>query len=126
MAARQSQTSQQVNPNAVPWLITYASQTGVAEQLAWRTATSLQEAQQPTVVKPIQQLNQQDLQQAQRVLFVVSTYGTGEAPTWQQDSVKSLCNKRLISATYTMRYWHSVLKIIQTVTVVLAMQLMHG
>ncbi|MFW2162624.1 PepSY domain-containing protein [Acinetobacter beijerinckii] len=80
IAARQSVMTQQIDPNAKPWLITYASQTGVAEQLAWRTATSLQEAQQPTTVKPIQQLTPQDLQQAEQVLFVVSTYGTGDAP----------------------------------------------
>lgn len=80
LAARQSVTTQQIDPNAKPWLITYASQTGVAEQLAWRTATSLQEAKQPTTVKPIQQLTPQDLQQAEQVLFVVSTYGTGDAP----------------------------------------------
>lgn len=80
LAARQSATTQQIDPNAKPWLITYASQTGIAEQLAWRTATSLQEAQQPTTVKPIQQLTPQDLQQAEQVLFVVSTYGTGDAP----------------------------------------------
>jgi sulfite reductase (NADPH) flavoprotein alpha-component len=80
LAARQSATTQQIDPNAKPWLITYASQTGVAEQLAWRTATSLQEAKQPTTVKPIQQLTPQDLQQAEQVLFVVSTYGTGDAP----------------------------------------------
>ncbi|UTO20190.1 sulfite reductase flavoprotein subunit alpha [Acinetobacter sp. Z1] len=80
LAARQSVTTQQIDPNAKSWLITYASQTGVAEQLAWRTATSLQEAKQPTTVKPIQQLTPQDLQQAEQVLFVVSTYGTGDAP----------------------------------------------
>ncbi|ENW05626.1 PepSY domain-containing protein [Acinetobacter beijerinckii] len=80
LAARQSATTQQIDPNAKPWLITYASQTGIAEQLAWRTATSLQEAKQPTTVKPIQQLTPQDLQQAEQVLFVVSTYGTGDAP----------------------------------------------
>jgi len=80
LAARQSATTQQIDPNAKPWLIIYASQTGVAEQLAWRTATSLQEAQQPTTVKPIQQLTPQDIQQAEQVLFVVSTYGTGDAP----------------------------------------------
>ena len=94
LAARQSQTSQQVDPNAKPWLITYASQTGVAEQLAWRTATSLQEAQQPTVVKPIQQLTEQDLQQAQQVLFVVSTYGTGEAPDLATGFCKKLMQQR--------------------------------
>lgn len=125
-AARQSLNAQQVDPNAKPWLITYASQTGVAEQLAWRTATSLQEAQQPTVVKPIQQLTEQDLQQAQQVLFVVSTYGTGKHPTWQQGSVKSSCNRHLTSVTCNMRYWRSVPENIQTVTVILVIRLISG
>ena len=44
------------------------------------TATSLQEAHQPVQVKPVQQLTQTDLEQHQQVLFVISTYGTGDAP----------------------------------------------
>lgn len=94
-AARQSLSTQPLDPNAQPWLITYASQTGVAEQLAWRTATSLQEAQQPTTVKPIQQLTEQDLQQAPQVLFVISTYGTGEAPDLASGFSKKLMQHKL-------------------------------
>lgn len=94
-AARQSLSAQQIDPNAKPWLITYATQTGVAEQLAWRTATSLQEAQQPTTVKPIQQLTEQDLQQASQVLFVISTYGTGEAPDLAASFNKKLMQQKL-------------------------------
>lgn len=94
-AARQSLNAQQIDPNAKPWLITYATQTGVAEQLAWRTATSLQEAQQPTMVKPIQQLTEQDLQQASQVLFVISTYGTGEAPDLAASFSKKLMQQKL-------------------------------
>ncbi|EFF81637.1 flavodoxin [Acinetobacter haemolyticus ATCC 19194] len=94
-SARQTLINQQIDPNATPWLISYASQTGVAEQLAWRTATSLQEAQQPTTVKPIQQLTEQDLQQAQEVLFVVSTYGTGEAPDLATSFSKKLMQQSL-------------------------------
>lgn len=94
-AARQSLSAQQIDPNAKPWLITYATQTGVAEQLAWRTATSLQEAQQPTTVKPIQQLTEQDLLQASQVLFVVSTYGTGEAPDLAASFSKKLMQQQL-------------------------------
>ncbi len=94
-AARQSLGTQQVDPNAQPWLITYASQTGVAEQLAWRTATSLQEAQQPTTVKPIQQLTEQDLLQAPQVLFVISTYGTGDAPDLASSFSKKLMQQSL-------------------------------
>ncbi|MGQ0474087.1 MULTISPECIES: PepSY domain-containing protein [Acinetobacter] len=80
LAARQGTTALPLDPNAKPWLITYASQTGVSEQLAWRTATALQEARQPVSVKAVQQLSLADLQQAEQVLFVASTYGTGEAP----------------------------------------------
>ncbi|GAA5631803.1 hypothetical protein Acal02_02444 [Acinetobacter calcoaceticus] len=94
-AARQSLGTQQIDPNAQPWLITYASQTGVAEQLAWRTATSLQEAQQPTTVKPIQQLTEQDLLQAPQVLFVISTYGTGDAPDLASSFSKKLMQQNL-------------------------------
>ena len=94
-AARQSLNTQQIDPNAKPWLITYASQTGVAEQLAWRTATSLQEAQQPTTVKPIQQLTEQDLLQAEQMLFVISTYGTGEAPDLATSFSKKLMQQKL-------------------------------
>ncbi|WP_109439695.1 PepSY domain-containing protein [Acinetobacter haemolyticus] len=94
-SARQTLINQQIDPNATPWLISYASQTGMAEQLAWRTATSLQEAQQPTTVKPIQQLTEQDLQQAQQVLFVVSTYGTGEAPDLATSFSKKLMQQSL-------------------------------
>lgn len=94
-AARQSLSAQQIDPNAKPWLITYATQTGVAEQLAWRTATSLQEAQQPTTVKPIQQLTEQDLLQAEQVLFVISTYGTGEAPDLAASFSKKLMQQKL-------------------------------
>jgi sulfite reductase (NADPH) flavoprotein alpha-component len=94
-AARQSLSAQQIDPNTKPWLITYATQTGVAEQLAWRTATSLQEAQQPTTVKPIQQLTEQDLQQASQVLFVISTYGIGEAPDLAASFNKKLMQQKL-------------------------------
>ncbi len=79
-AARQNNVAVTVDPNAKPWLIAYASQTGVSEQLAWRTATSLQQARQPVTVKAVQHLTVDDLKQCQQVLFIASTYGTGEAP----------------------------------------------
>ena len=61
----------------------------VAEQLAWRTATSLQEAHQPVQVKSVQQLTEADLQQHEQILFVISTYGTGEAPDLASNFAKS-------------------------------------
>jgi sulfite reductase (NADPH) flavoprotein alpha-component len=78
--ARSSLAPISADPNAQPWLIVYASQTGLAEQLAWRTAVSLQEARQPAAVKAAQQLTMDDLKQATQLLVIASTYGTGEAP----------------------------------------------
>jgi len=80
LAAKNSTSNISIDPNAKPWLIAYATQTGVSEQLAWNTATSLQEAHQPTTVKPVQDLTLDDIQQAEQILFIASTYGTGEAP----------------------------------------------
>ncbi|MCF4586119.1 sulfite reductase flavoprotein subunit alpha [Acinetobacter baumannii] len=94
-AARQSLAGHYIDQNAKPWLITYATQTGVAEQLAWSTATSLQEAHQPVQVKSVQQLTEVDLQQHEQILFVISTYGTGEAPDLASNFAKKLLKTNL-------------------------------
>ncbi|WP_353167622.1 sulfite reductase flavoprotein subunit alpha [Acinetobacter sp.] len=95
LAAKQSGSAIQIDPNATPWLIAYASQTGVSEQLAWRTSISLQEAHQPTTVKSVQQLSEEDLKQAKQVLWIASTYGTGEAPDLASHFEKKLMSKSL-------------------------------
>ncbi|MGQ1302549.1 PepSY domain-containing protein [Acinetobacter baumannii] len=94
-AARQSLAGHYIDQNAKPWLITYATQTGVAEQLAWSTATSLQEAHQPVQVKSVQQLTEAVLQQHEQILFVISTYGTGEAPDLASNFAKKLLKTNL-------------------------------
>lgn len=94
-AARQSLAGHYIDQNAKRWLITYATQTGVAEQLAWSTATSLQEAHQPVQVKSVQQLTEADLQQHEQILFVISTYGTGEAPDLASNFAKKLLKTNL-------------------------------
>ncbi|EPF6760996.1 PepSY domain-containing protein [Acinetobacter baumannii] len=94
-AARQSLAGHYIDQNAKPRLITYATQTGVAEQLAWSTATSLQEAHQPVQVKSVQQLTEADLQQHEQILFVISTYGTGEAPDLASNFAKKLLKTNL-------------------------------
>ena len=63
-----------------PWLIGFASQSGFAEQLAWQTAGQLQAAGLPVRVEPLARLDERSLGQARRALFVVSTFGDGEAP----------------------------------------------
>nr|WP_178116326.1 sulfite reductase flavoprotein subunit alpha [Pseudomonas brassicae] len=66
--------------SASGWLVGFASQSGLAEQLAWQSAGQLQAAGFAVRVQPLASLTETDLQQAQRALFVVSTFGDGEAP----------------------------------------------
>lgn len=80
IAIRNAQLATQPDENAKKWLVIYASQTGVAEQLAWATANSLKQAKQHVEICAIQQLKVQALSQAEHALFIASTYGTGEAP----------------------------------------------
>lgn len=65
---------------AKPWLIGYASQTGFAEELAWNTARLLHTAGVPTRVTSLSDTSADDLMQAERALFIVSTYGEGDPP----------------------------------------------
>lgn len=66
--------------NHPAWLVAYASQTGNAEELATQTAQSLQLAGIPVRLCALAELTAMDLQQAERALFLVSTYGEGDAP----------------------------------------------
>ena len=66
--------------DAPSWLIGFASQSGFAEQLAWQTAGQLQAAGLPVRVQPLAAIKEDDLQNAGNALFVVSTFGDGEAP----------------------------------------------
>ncbi|TFY92433.1 flavodoxin [Pseudomonas kairouanensis] len=66
--------------DAPAWLIGFASQSGFAEQLAWQTAGQLQAAGLPVKVQALSSVSQHELTQSQNALFVVSTFGDGEAP----------------------------------------------
>lgn len=66
--------------SAKPWLVAYASQTGFAEQLAWQTARSLHTAGVAARLLTLSELRADDLLQAERALFIVSTYGEGDPP----------------------------------------------
>lgn len=77
------------------WLIGFASQSGLAEQLAWRTAGQLQAAGLPVQVQPLGRVDQQALQQASRALFVVSTFGDGEAPDNARSFERTLIGSQL-------------------------------
>ena len=77
-AARKGLEGSDVSGNG--WLIGFASQSGFAEQLAWQSAGQLQAAGLTVRVEPLSRLSEQDLRQADNALFVVSTFGDGEAP----------------------------------------------
>ncbi|AIR88061.1 PepSY domain-containing protein [Pseudomonas cremoricolorata] len=62
------------------WLIGFASQSGLAEQLAWHSAAQLQAAGLAVQVRALGDLGEDDLRRARRALFVISTFGDGEAP----------------------------------------------
>lgn len=70
----------QPGSDAPAWLIGFASQSGFAEQLAWQTAGQLQAAGLPVKVQPLANVSEQDLRDSNNALFVVSTFGDGEAP----------------------------------------------
>ncbi|MYN08357.1 sulfite reductase subunit alpha [Pseudoduganella aquatica] len=62
------------------WIVAYASQTGCAEELAGQTLETLRLAGIPARLCELSALKQRDLAEAERILFLVSTYGEGDAP----------------------------------------------
>lgn len=81
--------------DASPWLIGFASQSGLAEQLAWQSAGQLQAAGFAVRVQPLAALSEQDLLQASNALFVVSTFGDGEAPDSARGFERKVLNQPL-------------------------------
>jgi len=79
------------------WLIGFASQSGFAEQLAWQTAGQLQAANVPVQVQSLAKLNEQQLRGTRKALFVISTFGNGQAP----DSARGF-ERKLLSRTLSL------------------------
>lgn len=96
-AAKRAAAALQTEPDAAdaasPLLIAYASQTGFAEQLAWQSAGLLQAAGLPVQVQPLAQIDDTVLARFQRALFVVSTFGDGEAPDAARGFVKRVLQR---------------------------------
>nr|WP_221212450.1 sulfite reductase subunit alpha [Brevundimonas lenta] len=61
-------------------LVAFASQTGLAEELAWMTAKSLSDAGTPARVALLGDLEPAELKAAERVLIIASTTGEGDPP----------------------------------------------
>jgi sulfite reductase (NADPH) flavoprotein alpha-component len=79
-----------VHTDADYWVV-YGSQTGTAEQLAWNTATILQSGGLKASVKNIATLDKDALATAPTILFLLSTFGEGEAP----DAARGFARKLL-------------------------------
>jgi sulfite reductase (NADPH) flavoprotein alpha-component len=67
-------------PAGADWLVVYASQTGSAEFLAERTAATLNTSGLHAHAIDMKAFDAATLDTATRVLFIVSTYGEGDAP----------------------------------------------
>ncbi len=64
----------------VDWLVVYASQTGNGEALAAQTCATLQSGGLSVRSACMSTLESHELQALERALFIVSTYGEGDAP----------------------------------------------
>jgi sulfite reductase (NADPH) flavoprotein alpha-component len=85
----------QNHSDAPAWLIGFASQSGFAEQLAWQTAGQLQAAGLPVKVQSLGSVSEDDLRQSEHALFVVSTFGDGEAPDSARGFERSVLGRDL-------------------------------
>ena len=88
-----------------PCLIAYASQTGNAEALAQHSAACLALAGIEQQVLPLAQVQASHLQQAERILFIVSTYGEGDAP----DNAAQFADQILASSLHLPHLHYAVL-----------------
>ena len=97
-AIKQARGALSTSAEGQHWLVGFASQSGLAEQLAWRTAGQLQAAGITVQVQPLARVDALALRQASRALFVVSTFGDGEAPDSARGFERSLLGRELALA----------------------------
>lgn len=79
-----------------PVLVAYASQTGFAEEIARRSAESLQEGGVPARLAPLETLDADILAVAGRAVFVVSTTGEGDAPDHAARFVRRVMGRKAV------------------------------
>ncbi|WUR11904.1 sulfite reductase subunit alpha [[Empedobacter] haloabium] len=77
------------------WIVAHASQTGNGLELAEQTAATLRLAGIGVRVCELAGVTQQALERTERILFVVSTYGEGDAPDAGAAFASSLMTRRL-------------------------------
>lgn len=77
------------------WIVAHASQTGNCAELAEQTAATLRLAGIGVRVCELADVTQQALEGTERILFVVSTYGEGDAPDAGAAFASRLMTRRL-------------------------------
>jgi len=70
----------QADDHQPPTLVVFATQTGQAEAIAWRTAESLHARGAAVRVLSLNELDAHTLAGARQACFIASTYGEGDAP----------------------------------------------
>ena len=79
-AVRSAAANELAGDGAPPALVSFASQTGQAEALAWQTARGLHALGTPVRVLALNALDAGTLRTTRRAIFIASTYGEGDAP----------------------------------------------
>ena len=102
LAARRAKAEAAASPG---WIIAYASQTGNAEELAGQTLATLKLAGIPAQLSELSELSAEELQRAERVLFLVSTYGEGDAP----DAAAAFAGRLMTQTLPLLRLHYAVL-----------------
>jgi sulfite reductase (NADPH) flavoprotein alpha-component len=82
-------------PAAADWLVAYASQTGTGEYLAQHTVATLRTGGLSARSASLDQLDMEAVRGAGRILFIVSTYGEGDAPDSAERFARLLANTAL-------------------------------
>lgn len=91
----QSKNTQKLQLDTNTYLIVYASQSGQVESFARQNYAQLQHAGTHVELITIEQLKLVDLQQASHVLWMVSTYGEGDAPDPAQSFQQNIMQKNV-------------------------------
>ena len=76
-------------------VVAWASQTGRAQALAWQTAQQLSAAGQAVRLVPLASWQPEQLTECRQILFVVSTYGEGQAPDAARGFAEALAQARI-------------------------------
>ena len=91
----QSKNTQKLQLDTNTYLIVYASQSGQVERVAHQNYEQLQRAGVLAELITIEQIKLVNLQQASHVLWMVSTYGEGDAPDSAQSFQQNIMQKNV-------------------------------